>query len=408
MEAGGRVEASTDQWYMFRSNNTKLLNLLPSGLRTQARNRLEAELLQTESTSLLEATRIAMTRTDGDQMIGVLAAIKSMSLRAERQSLHIDPCLRIELGNLLIEGNIGYHSLATLDTTPGPQQRVVIEWLKYDAKWSKEDVGEKLFSRIERITAALSSADQLNLPAALKSCGFCHDPGEHRFGQVYNVPPWYGHESKTITLGDILKDAHELHVPALQDRFRLSHTLVSSISAFHQIGWLHRGLHSSNVVFFLPNNCPPSQRIQYPNILGFMHSRENEQNPFTRGPQEETEFRNYHHPDYLGPKKVIYRPEFDYYSLGVLLLEIGSWKPLSSLVASKSFKGISNHEFRRRLVERRLPQVEQEMGAIFTDATRACLQSDFSQHSSVDLAATGSLYAAFKTSVVDRIGECKV
>lgn len=109
---------------------------------------------------------------------------------------------------------------------------------------------------------------------------------------------------------------------------------------------------------------------------------------------------------------MVYRPEFDYYSLGVLLLEIGCWKPLSSLVASKSFKGISNHEFRRRLVEKRLPQVEQEMGATFTDATRACLESDFSQHTGpVHLAATGShsaLYAAFQASVVDRIGDCKV
>ena len=407
----GKIEGPRNRWHMFRSHNTNLLNTLPKELRSQARSHLEAELLQTQNTDLLQATRAAMERPDGDQMIGVLAAIKSMTIRAEKRSLTCDPKLRIELESIRLEKSVGHHSLAIMDSSMSSHQRVVVEWLKYDAKWSKKDVGEKLFSRIESITEVLSSADQCRLPAVLQSCGFFHDPAQHAFGQVYNLPLSYGQENKAISLREILKDHRSLYCPALQDRFKLAHTLVSAVLIFHKIDWLHRALNASNIIFFPPDQSPPSEQIRDPRIVGFMHSRKNEKTPFTQGPQDGKEFRDYLHPDYLQSGTVLYRPEFDYYSLGILLLEIGIWDSLSNIVASKSFQGLSNHEFRQRLLDRRMPQLRQATGAMYSDATRACLESNFLLPQSTSASGSTSnpaLYDAFKRLVVDCIGECKV
>ncbi len=408
---GGEVEGQRDRWHMFRWHNTNLLNTLPRELRSQAHNHLETELLQTENIDLLQATQAAMERPDGDQIIAVLAAIKSMTIRADKHLLNCNPKLRIEHGDVKLNESVEHHSLASLETSTGNHRRVLVEWLKYDAKSSKKDFGEKLFSRIESITEVLSSVDLSRLPAVLQSCGFFHDTAQPAFGQVYNVPHWYGFEKTAISLREILQHQRTKYHPALQDRFKLAHALASAILVFHKIGWLHRALNAFNIVFFPPDRSLPSETIRDPCIVGFMHSRPNEKNPFTQGPQDGKEFRDYQHPDYLQDANVLYRPEFDYYSLGMLLLEIGVWDSLSNIVASKSFQGLSNRAFLQRLVERRMPQLQQAMGAMYTEATRACLESNFlrPESTSPDVSdSSPALYDAFKRLVVDRIGECKV
>ena len=411
VSVGGKVEGQRDQWHMFRSHNTNLLNTLPRELRSQARSHLEAELLQTENIDLLQATQAAMKTPDGDQIIGILAAIKSMTIRAEKKSLTCNPKLCMELGDVKVKESVGHHSLASLERYTGDYGWVLVEWLKYDAKCSKEEVGEKLFSRIESITEVLSSADQARLPAVLRSCGFFHDPAQHAFGQVYNVPHWYDVENTAISLRDIFRRHQTLYYPALQDRFKLAHTLATAILVFHKIGWLHRALNASNIIFFPPHQSLPSERLRSPFIVGFMHSRPNVKNPFTQGPQDGKEFRDYQHPDYLQNSDVLYRPEFDYYSLGMLLLEIGTWDSLSNIVKSRSFEGLSNREFLQRLIERRTPQLQHAMGAKYTEATRACLESSFlppgSESNDVSYSSP-ALYDSFKRLVVDRVGECKV
>ena len=408
---GGKVDGQRDPWHMFRWRNTNLLDTLPRELRSQAHNHFETELLQTENIDLLQATQAAMERPDGDQTIGVLAAIKSMTIRAEKHFLTCNPKLRIERGDVKLKDIVEHHSLASLETSTGNHRRVLVEWLKYDAKSSKTDVGEKLFSRIESITEVLSSVDLLRLPVILQSCGFFHDPAQPAFGQVYNVPPWYGLEKTAISLRKILQHERTKCHPALQDRFKLAHALASAVLVFHKIGWLHRALNAFNIVFFPPDQSLPPETVRAPCIVGFMHSRRNEKNPFTQGPQDGKEFRDYQHPDYLQDAKVLYRPEFDYYSLGMLLLEIGIWDSLSNMTASKSFRGLSNHAFLQRLVERRMPQLEQAMGAMYSEATRACLESSFLRPGSSGPDVSDSslaLYDAFQRLVVDRIGECKV
>lgn len=405
---GGRLEGQRDQWGDLRSLNNSLFNILPYGFRGQARDHLEAELLQTNDASLLEATKTAMQSPNGDEMIGVLAAVKSMTIRAEKSLLTKDPGRRIQLRDIATEEEIGHHRLATLHTPSGTARKVLVEWLEYDAKSSVKDIGEKLFTRIESITEILSSPELSKIPAVLRSCGFFHDPAQHAFGQVYDLPSWYGEENKAISLRNILSKNPVVCCPALEDRLKLARTLTSSILVFHKIPWLHRALNASNIIFFPSNGSPPAEWIRHAYIVGFMHSRANEKNPFTQGPQDGKEFQNYQHPDYLRKGGVLYKPEFDYYSLGILLLEIGLWDSLSSIVASKSFRGLSNQEFRQRLLESRIPRLWQTMGSIYMNATRVCLDGTFPPSQPMTSDNSSTIFDTFKSLVVDQIGDCRV
>ncbi|KAM0801244.1 hypothetical protein BDR22DRAFT_848275 [Usnea florida] len=95
----------------------------------------------------------------------------------------------------------------------------------------------------------------------------------------------------------------------------------------------------------------------------------------------------------------------------MLLLEVGIWDSLSNIVLGEGSMGLSNREVCQRLVERRMSQPEQAMGAKYADATRACFKSSFlppySGYESV-LESYAALHDAFKRSVGVRIGICKV
>jgi hypothetical protein len=80
----------------------------------------------------------------------------------------------------------------------------------------------------------------------------------------------------------------------------------------------------------------------------------------------------FQHPEYLR-RPTRYCPEFDYYSLGMVLLEIGFWKPLNKM--TEEIRG-SHEDVLSELLRSRLPRLGQYMGVIFRDVVEACLTWD--------------------------------
>ncbi|MCJ1458796.1 hypothetical protein MMC28_009170 [Mycoblastus sanguinarius] len=64
-------------------------------------------------------------------------------------------------------------------------------------------------------------------------------------------------------------------------------------------------------------------------LIGFNHSRQNTPKALTQGPSTDPQQIYYQHPNYT--QGISFSPLFDYYSLGLVLLEIGLWKPLSHM-----------------------------------------------------------------------------
>ena len=68
-----------------------------------------------------------------------------------------------------------------------------------------------------------------------------------------------------------------------------------------------------------------------PYFLGYLNSRPSDDSAFSNYVEHALEIA-YQHPDYLGGGgNVQYRLQFDYYRLGLILLEIGRWEYLENI-----------------------------------------------------------------------------
>lgn len=188
----------------------------------------------------------------------------------------------------------------------------------------------------------------------------------------------------------------------LEHRFRLAFDLCRCIHTFHKVGWLHRNLHSMNVLFFPHEATSNADWAKDPRILGFARSRQTWIDAFTDGPNDIDQRWKYQHPKYLVEGER-YREEFDYYSVGMLLLEIGLWSTLSKLTDSDRFKNLSHEEFRREVLATRIPQLGIAMGGRYMQAARMCLEGGFSTRSDDSRGEEDIWSASFEIRVMNQI-----
>ncbi|KAI1321914.1 kinase-like protein [Xylariaceae sp. FL0255] len=285
---------------------------------------------------------------------------------------------------------LGDHSYGQINdgTT---RRRMWVEWREYKNQGADKETIRKLYERAAQ-AAELLSQDKPASFRTLTCSGFFHQPQKASFGLIYNFPDW---ASSTEPLS--LRDALGLRVdgrgwtPDLDDRFKLASTLAASVFEFHTVSWLHKSLNSENIVFFprpddanttVPDGItdnllrsiqislhPRRLDLSKPFLVGFHHSRPDGSMVYTSGLAQST-LRQYQHPAYL-KGGMGYRLEYDYYSLGIVLLEIGFWTPISEITAG--WKG-TYEEQRQQLINRRVPRLRQHMGREFAEAVRFCLE----------------------------------
>jgi hypothetical protein len=148
--------------------------------------------------------------------------------------------------------------------------------------------------------------------------------------------------------------------------------------------------------------------VTKPYLIGFNHSRQEHPDAFTHGPDPNPEQRDYSHPEYLQDEKR-YRYFFDYYSLGLVLLEIGLWRSLSSMVSTmKDDEDQSPEALKKFLLKKYVPKLGSAIGQIYVGVVLACLKSEFeSQSSSAEIEDKDSTLALFEERVVIPLRTCK-
>jgi hypothetical protein len=280
-----------------------------------------------------------------------------------------------------------------------------VEWLGYKESWADQVIGTELRQRLTPVVGLLHAKSTTQIPGSLRCKGFFHDASHRAFGIVYGLPP----ETRPVTLHGLLskpkgnvKNEAKFYRPPLEFRFRLAFDICQCIYTFNEVGWLHRNLHSMNVLFFQPEGAENAGWAKEPRILGFAGSRENQLGSFTNRPDNNDQFRSYRHPDYLAHKKR-YREEFEYYSVGILLLEIGFWRTLSKITEDYHFQSISDEQFRQKLIATRIQQLGVIMGTRYMEATRTCLEGHFGGESGDLEDESDSCHMLFKSLVTDRI-----
>lgn len=214
---------------------------------------------------------------------------------------------------------------------------------------------------------AAANAEALHI---LHFCGYFQSLDRHAFGLVYEFPQQASNDSP-ITLHGIIQATKQKQYspPSLGERFALAESLASTLLDLHKASLLHKSISSSNIAFL-----GKEQGLRQWYLTGFNHSRPNDPKAFTEGPPASRDAQMYHHPEYTtegtrhGNR---FRLEFDYYSLGLVLLEIALWDTITLVKAS------SRQELREKILVRRVPLLAHCVGTSYQYAVAACLKGDF-------------------------------
>lgn len=141
----------------------------------------------------------------------------------------------------------------------------------------------KLRNRLMTVISLLHAESTSQIPSSLHCIGIFHDPSNQAFSVIYNLPH---PEVQPITLYQLLRANKGRYRPLLNHRFQLASNVCKCIYTFHKVSWLHRNLHSINVLFFPPKEAEDTEWAKQPQIIGFTGSQENHLNAFTYGPDE--------------------------------------------------------------------------------------------------------------------------
>ncbi|RBQ99950.1 hypothetical protein FVER53590_12516 [Fusarium verticillioides] len=305
------------------------------------------------------------------------------------QTILIDPS-RIPKLKPIGDHHFGSGLLEKSDSDTIVSRPIWVEWRRYEHHGASEDTMAKLYARATQ-TANLLSQKKPDSFRTLDCLGLFHEPSRGAFGLLFEFPPYSsnppialtgtltGHgngaplggtvtldnrnKPVVMTLRDRLQKDNPTSThsraataaPDLDDKFKLAATLATSLFELHTVGWLHKSLTSSNIVFFpsftlLPDSfgkdtdvtehgwAANSQSIREPYLVGFNHSRPDDPTTFTSG-LTDSESRHYQHPAYL--KAVAWEP-------GRQLIGRGGTSQINqsvvTLQASFAFKRVSEED----------------------------------------------------------------
>ena len=257
-----------------------------------------------------------------------------------------------------------------------------IEWKYYPTDQNPESKWDRMIEdRIKKLAILLGSTDKPSEFNAPNCLGYFEDPTEKRYGFLYEVP--LNHSPTPVSLLDlILSTTSNKRVPSLTKRVDLAHAIARSLLYLHSVDWLHKGLRSDNVIFFLPHHRKDSETQPQPDyagplIAGFEYARPDLPNEETEQPPEHSENDIYRHPSIIRRTAIRSHKSHDIYSLGIVLVEIAYWKRIDEIMEiPNEVKAAKARVMKVRellLGGDYLEFIQGAVGEIYAEVTRRCL-----------------------------------
>ncbi|KAF2648100.1 kinase-like protein [Lophiostoma macrostomum CBS 122681] len=353
-----------------RETNNILTNAMEAPTQKAILTKVELRLLDQARRKTHQFKSDLYGQTPTFQRVGLLAALENMYNLCQNPMGGLSKKWQLDRARLynLDEGrsetfHLGRYAYESM------HHDVLIQWIYYNARWANKTTGTVLFERIDSIVEFLHKISSVDSFHILDCLGFYHDTTRHAFGVLFIRPKV--HTNRTMvptTLFDLIRNTKDVRKrPDLGQLFALAHALAQSLLECHSIRWLHKNISAHHVVFFSKTDGSSTCDVSIPYVIGFDHSRKDQPNEYTEGPWDVEQREKYQHPVY---RKGEHRfcPTFDYFSLGLVLLEIGLWKDLDAIFGPRPMPD-DYHEYISRIRREHLPLLGPRMGKIYREAT---------------------------------------
>jgi hypothetical protein len=298
---------------------------------------------------------------------------------------------------------------------------LMIEWRQYNLMHGEQSKVD-LQARIEALVRMLREKPRSDSFRVFDCLGYFIDNSEPRFGITFRLPSDYSLERDPapMSLFEVLTN-YPKDIPYLGDRFRLAYLLAESVHALHSTFWVHKSICSRNILLFRKNPYPAvpgiAQRpvsLEAPYFTGFALSRPDGpavDSSLTAPLQEVAIYRHMDVQGFGGRSISRYRPIYDIYSLGMVLLEIGTWQTIQRFYPRAP---APDFDFAKFLLEKVVPGLGVSMGENYMNVVRKCLEGSFerltgfNQNEYNGISYKNSVREGLLWDVVKVLRECRV
>ena len=320
--------------------------------------------------------------------------------------LRTDSQYHLEVDELTQMGN-PYKTETTRATAVYQGEPVIVDWRSCsDDTWRKENPGAFRL-RTETLTKVLNS-DLRPLNLCVLHCVGYLDRSTNTSGYAFRLPPECTTGQKPQSLYQILSQSRKARdIADLGERFKLAKALVSTIFEIHNLGWMHKNLQPRNIIFWPKSGTNKEPNLGKPYIVGFDVARLNRPDEMSEKPMSKMEDDLYRHPEYKGENPKSFIPSYDFYSLGVILFEIGMWRTVASSSRSDVF---NPHLVEDVVMNGPVMDLKRFMGSRYRDAAVACLNKNldaFWEDETSDLVEQSRVYLGqVESQVLNPIAQC--
>ena len=324
--------------------------------------------------------RIASTSVADEPMVNYILNEQPQAgpkQEASQQSLNLD--IKFLRNFVQIKGN------PEMGVAEYKLESVVVEW-----KTLPTQSRSKIIARVHDLATLLSTTKHPDF-RSLRCKGVAHDTDAAKIAFVYEfLLPVAVHLSAKPSLPyqppQSLRSLFR-HSPSVTDRIRLALQITQSVKHFHTAGWLHKDLRSENILLLMSegSNLLSPSLLSRPILAGFAFSRLDSPSQISEQPSSDPERDIYRHPEAMGEPSTSFTASKDIYSLGTILLEIGEWRSLKSLVEKtvdvrKSVSTIQLAKVRPFLLDESsrggLAMLKYRMGNVYAAVTEMMLSGD--------------------------------
>lgn len=230
-------------------------------------------------------------------------------------------------------------------------QSVMVEWRPIEVRPAQDGLFERDVVQMANLLSSLDRHPDAHLPTCL---GYVkqsnYDGSRPRYGLVFSAARGeaaIGQTDGPPTLFKAIQESqHSSKLPDVADRLRMALALSISVFQLMAAGWFHKGITSSNIALMSATKTAENQNPGEGSksspfssdfiLLGFQVARSDANGQVSRDPAVSRSFDSYRHPAGVsiewGTQRYMqaggYRREFDIYSLGAVMAEIGLWHSL--------------------------------------------------------------------------------